>query len=222
MSNPRPKYINVKAKRVEVVQNGSQKQQKKKPRRPRRERVFENSARAQTGGGVLTSNSATMGCKPPPNIRSVREFGKETLSLDTNQLGWFYKYHDPMGATETSRDTGEYAKIPDGLLKHSVDAEMRMLTNLSIPGSTDSQNQIDGRLWSLILLSIPCFRVGYIAVANEENKEMDRGVQRRLVRAINGLVNWRLHVEQDQWENFMDGWYFKVVPFPPTYNFPEP
>jgi hypothetical protein len=151
----------------------------------------------------------------------------ECCGMDANAEGWYFKYLDPAGAVETGRAIGEFSKIPDGLTTFSVDAEIRTLTTLSVPGIDVTSNlPLDGSTWSLNLFSYPMFRTGYIAVGNNRDKEMGQSVRLALVQALNNLVDFRDVVNNNEWVPFAydieDGWYYLISPLPPTFDLPDP
>lgn len=151
----------------------------------------------------------------------------ECCGMDSNAEGWYFKYLDPAGAVETGRAIGEFSKIPDGLTTFSVDAEIRTITYLSVPGEdVSSELPLDGKVWSLTLISYPMFRTGYIAVANNLDKELGTDVRIRLIQSLNNLVDFREVVNQNAWvpfaEDVEDGWFYQISSLPPTFDLPDP
>ena len=124
---------------------------------------------------------------------------------------------------ETHRAIGEFSKIPDGMCPFSVDAEIRTITNLSCPSVDNSDLPLDGKTWSLHILSYPLFRIGFIAVASVNNLAMSLTVQQALIQDINNLSNPRDIIDRDVWipVTGQDSWFWKVSPLPPTYDLPD-
>lgn len=213
MANPK-KNVQIKASTVNV-----NKQRKRKARKSK-----SNSIVRELESGMATRNdiSGYGGIENMSTLRSARA----TVQVDTNSVGWFFKYLDPAGATETCRAIGEYSKVPDGLVKYSVDAEQRLLYNESCPVlTTDSNLPLDGRLWSLVIISLPCFRTGYIAVASTTNQEVGSNIISALCLTLNNLTNWREVVDDDVWLPFVDSddtWYYRIRVFPPNYALLDP
>jgi len=158
-------------------------------------------------------------------MSTIAQLKAERCEMDSNETGWYFKYLDPAGSVETGRAIGEFSKIPDGLCTFSVDAEIRTLTTLSVPGSDPSAVPLDGRVWSLTLLSYPMFRTGYIAVANTFDREVGEDIREALAEALNNLENFREVVQSDSWIPFglvAEGWYYRISPLPPTFDLPDP
>lgn len=179
--------------------------------------IADEAADLDSGAATFPTNISTM-----PELRSWRS-GKIDLSPD--DLSWFFKYLDPAGATESGRAMGEFSKIPDGLVKFSVDAEMRIVNNEVCPVVSTSEIPLDGSLWSLSVLSFPNFRLGYIAIANVMNADVTNDVVYSLLIILNNLTGWRGIVTSDDWIAFGPeeaGWFFKLRVFPPTFDLPDP
>ena len=127
--------------------------------------------------------------------------------------GWYLKYIDPAGSVETHRAIGEFSKIPDGMCPFSVDAEIRTITNLSCPNVDNSDLPLDGKTWSLHILSYPLFRIGFIAVASVNNLAMSLTVQQALIQDINNLSNPRDIIDRDVWIPItgQDSWFGRLA-----------
>lgn len=199
-------------------------------RRPQRRRARRQvppadnfTAAAQDLAQSLDANTVTF----PANVSTMPEFrnwAKGKIDLDSDSIGWYFKYLDPAGATESARAVGEYSKIPDGLVKFSVDAEIREIYNEECPTVNDTAVPLDGRQWSLSIFSFPMFRTAYVAVANVENKEMSLDVVNDLIEWLNNLADWRYVVDSEQWINFTDDttYYVRIRVLRPTYDVPDP
>lgn len=151
--------------------------------------------------------------------------------MDPNEEGWYFKYLDPAGSVETGRAIGEFSKIPDGLCTFSVDAEIRALDTLTVP-TLDTGDEppgsisLDGRTWSVTLISYPLFRIGFIAVANVYDYEVSDVVRQELCYELNNLEDYRRVIDAKAWVPFApsagDGWFYQIFPLPPTYDLPDP
>jgi hypothetical protein len=156
---------------------------------------------------------------------TMAQLRKLPCDLDQNEAGWFYKYIDPAGAVESGRAIGEFSKVPDGLCTFSVDAEIRTIDTLSVPGQDEGEISLSGKTWSLAILSYPTFRTGYIAVANKYDKEISDAVAVELADTLNSLYNYRDKITGSDWIPFStdgEGWYYKVQVLPPTFDAPDP
>jgi hypothetical protein len=180
-------------------------------------------ARQPNAKAVLEElESGKMTNQPPMNIAELR---KMPCDLDQNEQGWFYKYIDPAGAVESHRAIGEFSKIPDGLCTFSVDAEIRIINTLSVPGQEDGEISLSGKTWSLALVSHPMFRTAYIAIANKYDKDISDEIQLELADTLNSLFNYRELITGADWIPFStegEGWYYKVQVLPPTFDAPDP
>lgn len=209
------KQVKVTAKNVTVnPSSGKVSNLKSKPQRKRRqaqERVL-----GELDSGRMTDDTLSL-----TQIRNMK------CVMDSNEEGWYFKYLDPAGSVEVGRAIGEFSKIPDGLCTFSVDAEIRTLTTLSVPGVDLAEGlPLDGKTWSLTLISYPMFRTGYIAVANNLDKEIGDIVRQSLVQSLNNLTNYRQVIDSKQWVPFAteyeEGWFYLISPLPPTYDLPDP
>lgn len=150
---------------------------------------------------------------------------KSCLDCDPNAVAWFFKYLDPVGSTESGRVIGECGKVPDGLVKFSVDAEIRVIFDERVPESDPSSLALTGNLWSLYIFSYPMFRTAYIAACNNQNKQFGTEDDRNLCIALNSLPDWRVIVDSGEWIPFGadgSGWFFRIRPLSPTYDLPDP
>lgn len=193
-----------------------------KNRRPRRARGSKVASEVDDIVGDLDSGAMTF----PQNIATMpelRAWKDGRINIELDDLSWFFKYLDPAGATESGRSVGEYGKIPDGLVKFSVDAEIRTVNVEKCPGLGNSTIPLDGSLWSLSILSFPTFRLGYIAIANTDDEELNDTVISQLLVFINNIVNWRYYVDDVNWVNFIpnSNWFFRFRILPPTYDLPD-
>lgn len=198
--------------------------QKKKSRKSRRRNKkpgkispVESNLLAEVSSGAMFHDSN--------DFNVLKGLKQSTCDLDSNERGWYFKYIDPAGSCETARAIGEFSKIPDGLLPFSVDGEIRVIKDLSVPG-IDSSSVIDltGKMWSLSIISYPMYRIAFIALANNLNKEVTPDVLKSFVQSLNNLENARSVIDADSWVPFSEeeGWYFRIVPLPPTYDSPDP
>lgn len=158
----------------------------------------------------------------------LRQMVPNTCEMDPSSEGWFYKYLDPAGATETGRDTGEFSKIPDGLCPFSVDAEIRVENTISspvpLPSTTGDpiQNAL-AELWSLYIVSYPLYRYAFFAIANIYNNKMSSDVQNEFADSVNTVVNIQSLINNKDWIPFGPadgGWYWQIYTLPPTYDGP--
>lgn len=214
--------INVKANNVTVSQNKRKKRRRNKKRLPQ----------SASSNPLPAFNKMAIGKKytrpaPPLPVTPVsggrmtedpvaHDICGETLCPGESALGWYYKYMDPAGAVESGRALGEFTKIPDGLLRFSVDAEQRTVNTEEAPGVTDTL-PLAGNLWSATIISFPCFRLNYIIVANLDNNSMSPEVATAFISTINNMVNWRDNVT-GAWIQFYDRWFYKIRVHPNTYD----
>lgn len=217
----RSRNVRIAANTVNVA--SKQRQPRRRRTRSRVDNVDNITAAAQDLGQSLDANVVTF----PTNVASMPEFrswARGKLDLDQDSIGWYFKYLDPAGATESARAVGEYSKIPDGLVKFSVDAEIREIYNEECPTVTDATIPLDGAQWSLSIISYPMFRTAYFAVANVENKEISLDVTNELLTWLNNLASWRDVVDSEQWFTFSDDltWFVRIRVLHPTYDLPDP
>lgn len=220
----RARNVNVTADTVDVRPR-TQRPPRRVRRRPQKAvagtDVFTSAA--QDIAQSLDANTVTF----PTNVSTMPEFrawARGKLEMDQDSIGWYFKYLDPAGATESARAVGEYSKIPDGLVKFSVDAEIREIYNEECPTVSDVSVPLDGSQWSLAIFSFPMFRTAYIAVANIENKEISLEVINDLIEWLNNLSDWRSVVDSLQWLNFTDDttYFVRIRVLRPTYDIPDP
>jgi len=174
-------------------------------------------------------NSGRMTSDPSSDISFIKSLNSK-CDMDVNTEGWFFKYLDPAGSVETGRATGEFSKIPDGMLTFSVDAEIRVIDTLPVPLLESlvpgELPVLSGLTWSLTIFSYPMFRTAYIAVANRFDKELSTAVASELAFTLNNLTDYRATIDANDWSPFAqlieEGWYYWIKPLPPTYNLADP
>lgn len=198
------KNVSIQAQRVNV--------QRSRPKRKRRSGnkakntlgpLSQDVTNAVTGGGRVTDDPV------------LHEVCGESICPSEGAIGWMYKYVDPAGAVESGKALGEFSKVPDGLLRYSVDGEQRPIVTEECPSVPDSDLPLDGRLWSISFISFPAFRLNYIAVANTVDEELDLPSRNALIAALNNIVNWRDVANQD-WVGFAPNWYYRIRALPNT------
>jgi len=187
-------------------------------------RLQEVSLLEEMDSGKMTNVDLSVG----NFIKNLRD---ERVTMDSCTEGWYFKYLDPAGSVETGRAIGDFGKIPDGLLTFSVDAEIRTLDTLPVP-QLDEEVEVpgsiplDGKTWSLTIISYPMFRTAYIAVANRFDRELSTVIVGELAFNLNNLADYRSTIDLDTWIAFAndieEGWYFWIKPLPPTYNLSDP
>lgn len=219
-SGRRSRNLRVTANTVNVT--GRNRPQRRRARRAP-EQPDNITAAAQEIAQSLDANVVTF----PTNVSTMPEFrswARGKIDLDQDSIGWYFKYLDPAGATESARAVGEYSKIPDGLVKYSVDAEIREIYNEECPVVSDDSIPLNDRQWSLSIYSFPMFRTAYIAVANIENKEMSADAVSDMIEWLNNLADWRYVVDSQQWFNFTAdlSYYIRIRVLRPTYDIPDP
>lgn len=168
-----------------------------------------------------TLSEGAMTVQPKTAGTPLQDWRAKKVDLCENSRGWYYKYCDPAGSVESGRAVGECGKIPDGLVKFSVDAEIREVFNDSVPGTTSGEIPIDSKaLWSYHLISLPMFRTAYIAVANTQDAEISDQVAWDLCAWLNNLPDWRAIVDAEDWVQFSssDTWFAKIRALRPTYD----
>lgn len=216
--NPRSTRITDKVTLIQSEKDKPKQSNKKAGKSRSRSR---QRTRRGRGRNPIRGVMAKVAMQPPGDVQG----GMSLCDLSPSDLGWLYKVHDPAGASEEARAMGEYSKIPDGLYPQSVDGEIRIVTNLSVPG-TDSTSVIDltGSIWSCTIISHPNFRTAYIAAASRYNHPLGPPIQQALCAALNNLVNYREIVDSQEWIPFSttNGWYYRIVPLPPNYDLASP
>lgn len=212
------KTLNVKADNVNVGRTNGSTRRGRKVKRAEKEKLESNIV---TQKGLMTRDSHMVA-----ELGLVRD---ELLDMDKNAVSWLYKYIDPAGSVETGRAIDEFSKVPDGLCTFSVDAEIRVIKPISVPVETPTgppgELSLDGKVWSLVIISYPMFRTAFIAVGNYNNESMSGAVNNSLATALNNLEDYRAVVDADEWVPFHEpgeGWYYRIVPLPPTYDLPDP
>jgi len=179
---------------------------------------------------VKLENSLSSGMMTNQPSLQVADLRKMKCELNPNEEGWFYKYIDPAGSVESHRAIGSSAKVPDGLVTFSVDAEIRTIRTLSVPGQIPGELPIltpglNTQLWSLAIISYPLFRTGYIAVANKLNAVISDAIAQQLVSTINNLYDYQELIRSEEWIPFGndgEGWYYQIATLPPTNDAPDP
>lgn len=180
---------------------------------------------AATLESPLDSGKLTAVDTPRTRQQLTKLVAKSCLDCDPNAVAWYFKYLDPVGSTESGRVIGECGKIPDGLVKFSVDAEIRVIFDERVPEADPSALALSGALWSLYIFSFPMYRTAYIAACNNQNKEFGTDDDLALCVALNSLPDWRVVVDNGQWVPFGSegsGWFFRIRQLSPTYDLPDP
>lgn len=187
---------------------------KRRRRRQRRSKTNILPPPGVAGGGALAPSGTTV-LRRGARLAGVN-LSKQLLNLDPSALSWFFKYSDPAGTTESGRALGEYSKIPDGLCKFSVDAEMRSVYNEECPTNNTGMIPLDGRNWSFSLFSMPMFRFNYLAVCDVMDREITRSTMALVLEQVNNLSNWKFTADSQVWNSTTDPYVFwKIRTNPP-------
>lgn len=197
----RARNVTMKANTVNVT---PQRARRRNTRRAQGTRATSSNATATINRGRMTVDSIS------------HEIQGERIDPSEGAVGWFYKYTDPAGSVESGRALGEYSKVPDGLLRFSVDGEQRPVNVEECPGVSDSALPFDGALWGFSAFSFPCFRLNYIAIANVKNLEMTPQVISYFISVINNITDWRAKAD-GEWRLFAEDWYYKIRVLPNTF-----
>lgn len=203
--------VTVQAQNVNVQPSHRQRERRARDRNPR----AANSA-------LTLQRSATM----PESAGRITVDGikhnvlGDCINPSEGAAGWFYKYLDPAGSVESGRAIGEFTKIPDGLLRFSVDAEQRPIVTEECPGVSGSAIPLDGELWSISFFSFPAFRLNYIALANTNNEVVTPDVAADFLSVLNNITDWRVKAD-GAWRLFRPAWYYKIRVLPNTFQMAE-
>lgn len=191
-------------------------QPKKETRNARRRRRQRNKRRrARVGQPTALVRELNVGRVTDDTPQNQVALGN--LRISESALGWYYKYMDPAGAVEAGKAFGEFSKIPDGQLRFSVDGEQRPIVLEECPLTDTSETDLGNQLWSISFVSVPCFRLNYIAIASTMNEEIDLTVSNALLRTINNIVNWR-SIAETEWREFLPNWFYRIRVLPNTYQ----
>lgn len=222
--NPGPnsnnRNVNITAKKVNV--SGPRKSGGRARRRRRQRRT--NGAQAAVMGPATIDSQVFTNSRGPPGVPGGGRITDDTPATEVcgeyvdpseGALGWFFKYIDPAGAVETGKALGEFTKVPDALLRYSVDAEQRPIVTITCPRQPESEIALDGNLWRVSFFSFPCFRLNFVAMASTTNADITEDVRNTFISSLNNLVNWRDLVD-GQWFEFTPGWYFSIHTLPNT------
>nr|WOK58423.1 MAG: coat protein [Wufeng shrew carmotetravirus 2] len=204
--------MSVRAQNVTV----SSRRRRRRNRKPRGGVEQATILKPQTLPGESVAPSGGRGTMDPP----IHEICAETIDPSEGAIGWFYKYMDPAGAVESGKALGEFSKVPDGLLRYSVDAEQRPIVTIECPTIPESDLPLDGKLWRVSFLSFPAFRLNFIALANINNEVLDLETRNLFIETLNNLTNWR-DLGTGQWAKFAPGWYYSIHVLPNTYAMAE-
>lgn len=158
------------------------------------------------------------------NNMGLNDLRKARCELDTNEKGWFSKYIDPAGATEIGRAVGECSKIPDGLLTFSVDAEIRTIRTLTVPGLEPGSIGDIGKVWGMTIFSYPMFRTGYFVLANTASAVISDAIALEFTNVLNSLYEYRDLIRSGEWLQLgeHEDWFWMVEVLPPTFDTPDP
>lgn len=223
MSNPRRKMNNVSdksAKNISVkAQNVTVNPSVKRNRnRRRRNRNINLTQTAPAGGGPITNDG-----KNVIRTQASKAISQQMLKIDPSSLSWYFKYLDPAGATESGRAIGEFSKIPDGLCKFSVDAEMRSIYNEECPTIGTGGIPLDGANWSVTIFSPPMFRFNYLVVADTRDREITRDMLLIVLEQVNNLSDWKAVADESLWNSTTDpNVWWRIRTNPPLADMPEP
>lgn len=200
------------------------------PRR-RRTQVFQNSnipavtpqPRALDQVSYLNEDASEQITNLAGDVQAM-DLTTQMCKLTSEDASWAVTYADPAGTIEIGAANAENVKIPDGLVKFSVGAQQRLLYEEAVPGADSTAVPLDGRIWSGAIISLPCFRVGYIIIKNQFNRQVNPAVLTNLLFVVNNLVDWRSVVDDENDQPFGpadDGWFYQIRVFPPNYAFPD-
>nr|AMQ67164.1 capsid protein precursor [Providence virus] len=205
--------LTVRAQNVNVSGNRRRRRRNRKPRKQVEQATI---LKPQTLPGESVAPSGGRGTMDPP----VHEICAQSIDPSEGAVGWFYKYMDPAGAVESGKALGEFSKVPDGLLRYSVDAEQRPIVTIECPTVPESDLPLDGKLWRVSFISLPAFRVNFIALANINNEALTLETRNTFIQTLNNLTNWR-DLGTGQWAQFAPGWYYSIHVLPNTYAMAE-
>lgn len=205
--------MSVRAQNVNV---STTRRRRRRNRKPRKQVEQATILKPQLLPGENVAPSGGRGTMDPP----VHEICAESINPSEGAIGWFYKYMDPAGAVESGKALGEFSKVPDGLLRYSVDAEQRPIVTIECPTIPESDLPLDGKLWRVSFISFPSFRLNFIALANINNEALTLETRNTFIQTLNNLTNWR-DLGTGQWSQFAPGWYFSIHVLPNTYVMSE-
>ncbi len=200
--------------------------QSRSARKRRRQRALRRNVRMAPVGPVpyapgslqgVTSGLKRLDLGRVTQDKMQHQIVSGTLSPDEGALGWFYKYMDPAGSVESGKALGEFTKIPDGLLRFSVDAEQRPIVVEECPDQPAGSVPLDGEQWSVSFISVPCFRLNYIAVASPLDRELTADTINQLLQHLNNLTSWR-SLADGPWVQFGDNWFYRIRVLPNTFQ----
>nr|2QQP_A Chain A, Large Capsid protein [Providence virus]2QQP_C Chain C, Large Capsid protein [Providence virus]2QQP_E Chain E, Large Capsid protein [Providence virus]2QQP_G Chain G, Large Capsid protein [Providence virus] len=205
--------MSVRAQNVTV---SNSRRRRRKNRKPRKQVEQATILKPQLLPGESVAPSGGRGTMDPP----VHEICAQSIDPSEGAVGWFYKYMDPAGAVESGKALGEFSKVPDGLLRYSVDAEQRPIVTIECPTVSESDLPLDGKLWRVSFISFPAFRLNFIALANINNEALTLETRNTFIQTLNNITNWR-DLGTGQWAQFAPGWYYSIYVLPNTYAMAE-
>lgn len=132
--------------------------------------------------------------------------------------GFLIRHLDPCGEYRTALD---YGKCPDGTLPQSVSGQFREVFTIRAPGVAENTVPLDGRMWSLAIISPPLWRVCQILVADMNKAE----VGDEAISAANRYLNMfgDTYARHPTWaQTKTDGVYVSVVRWKALIDAPEP
>lgn len=234
--NKKNKVVSIKAKNVNVsgpARSRSRNRQSNRRNRATTRPLIHNEVTEELASLNVGKMAEVVPVTNQRRDRRMQALLESGIELKQNEESWFHKYMDPAGATEMGCAPGEFSKIPDGLCTFSVGAEIRTVSTLQVPSMTELVDPegnspsvpLDGKNWSLTVISYPCYRTGYIAAANYFNAEFNDTVSGDLCYALNNIQDYPAFIEDQKWTSFSPenpGWYFFIAILPPTYDMPDP
>lgn len=208
--------VNVRPRRQRRRRRGRSRSRSRSRPRPIRSVTFTNSNEEEGAGSLVPVGGGRV------TVDDIcHQVEGECVDPSEGAIGWYYKYMDPAGAVESGKALGEFTKVPDGLLRYSVDAEQRPIVVEECPLNSNSTLPLDGELWSVSFISFPCFRLNYVAVASTVNEELTTDVINELLSTLNNIVDWRAKAEAD-WILFSGTtWFYRIRTLPNTFAMAE-
>jgi hypothetical protein len=168
-----------------VVDNGEKSDQKSKTkRRRRRGNQTKNGNQNIVKKVVVVKSKKNKGA----NRRNKAVFGdflSSKYELTDAQKGYIHLALDPCGEYHTQ---SECSKIPDSATPNSFPLLLREAISVFPPGTDSSTNlSLDGKNWSLTILSIPLFRHPLILIADVRNREFSSKTEASICRALSSI-----------------------------------
>lgn len=198
---------------------------RKAARRRRRQRRKNQASQGFTGTHNLPVGVAVSPVAGPiaHSTRSKQPLLYKMMNAEKNladyTIGFLERHLDACGEYRTALDFG---KVPDGTLPQSVSGQFRGAFTIRHPGADPMNVPLDGRMWSLLILSLPTWRHSFLLIGDLVRPEVTQAGINVVLEEVNNKIN----IDGATWPNWsttpLEGLYWSVVGWDAISSAPPP